>query len=194
MNAFGDALNGAGDANLIDHFGELARTGRSHEADHLGEAVDDGFRGFEGIGIAADHHTELSVFSAGLSAGYRSVETATVFLLRCFVQFTCDRRGRCRVVDVDGACLHAGERAVRAECDGSKVVVVADAREDEVRALGRGLRRRCGLPTVLGDPLFGFRSRAIEDRYLMIAALRQMARHRITHHTQTDKCDLCHRG
>src|SRR5436190_226896 len=190
MNPFGNALDGTGDANLIDHLGELARTGRSHEADHLGEAINDGFRRFEGIGIAADHHAELSVFRAGLSAGYRGVEAANVFLLRRFVEFTRYRRGRRRVVDVDGARLHTGERAVGAEYNRPKVVVIADAREDEVRPFGGGLWRRRGLPSVLGDPLFRLRSRAIEDRYLMIAALRQMARHGITHHSETDKCDF----
>ena len=62
------------------------------------------------------------------------------------------RRGR-RVVDVDRARLHAGERAVLAERHLAQIVVIADAGEDEIGALGRlggvAATRRHAAPTHL---------------------------------------------
>ena len=65
---FGKSLNQAGDAELVHHFRELARTGRSHQAHHLRERRDDRFGLLERVGIAADHHGQLPVLGSGLSA------------------------------------------------------------------------------------------------------------------------------
>ena len=41
MDALGEALHEPGDADLVDHLGELAGAGRTHQADHARIGVDD---------------------------------------------------------------------------------------------------------------------------------------------------------
>ena len=50
------------------------------------------------------------------------------------------------MVDEDRAVLHAGEGAVGAERDRAQIVVVADAAEHEILALGGGLGVGAELP------------------------------------------------
>ena len=40
MHALGQALHEAGDADLVDHLGQLAGAGRAHQPDHAGIGVD----------------------------------------------------------------------------------------------------------------------------------------------------------
>ena len=69
------------------------------------------------------------------------------------VQFARDVGRGGGVVDEDRAALHAGEGAVGPERDRAQIVVVADAGEDEIAALGGGAGRRRRLAAVFGDPL-----------------------------------------
>ena len=103
-----------------------------------------------------------------------------------------DRGAGRRVVDVDRAFAHAGEDAVVSERHGAEVVVVADAGEDELGALGR-LARRLGPPAaVLGHPFLRLAGAAVVDGEVVPALLRDVAGHRISHHAKPDEGDLRH--
>jgi hypothetical protein len=41
MDALGEPLHDAGNADLVDHLGKLAGAGRAHQADHARIGVDD---------------------------------------------------------------------------------------------------------------------------------------------------------
>src|SRR5918995_93408 len=78
------------------------------------------------------------------------------------------------------------------EHDLPEVVVVADAREHDLLALGGGPRRRRGAAAVLGRPPFGLGGRAVVDRHVVALGL-EVAGHRVAHAAQTQECDLRHR-
>ena len=69
MQRFGESLDEAGDADLVDHLGELAGACRTHQADHAGIGVDDRPGAFEDGLVAAAHDGQHAVFGAGLAAG-----------------------------------------------------------------------------------------------------------------------------
>ena len=68
MDAFREALDEAGDADLVDHFGQLAVTGRPHQPDHAGKSLYDGFGLGKGGFIAAAHDCENAVDGTGFAA------------------------------------------------------------------------------------------------------------------------------
>ena len=82
MDAFGQSLDEAGDADLVDHLGELAGAGRAHQPDHAGIGVDDRPALSKSACVAADHHGQHAVLGAGLAAGDRRVEKAEAALRR----------------------------------------------------------------------------------------------------------------
>ena len=96
------------------------------------------------------------------------------------------------MIAVNAALFHAGDDAVLAVHHRAQVIVVADARKDEVGAL-RGLGRRFGeIAAVFLGPFLGFRRGAIVDGDV-VAVFLQVPGHRIAHDAETDKCCLCHR-
>ena len=81
------------------------------------------------------------------------------------------------------------KRALGAGRDLAHVIVVADAHEDDVGALGRrgGVGRLA--PPWSFDPGRGLGGGPVIDRDLM-PGLGEMPRHRIAHHAQSEKCQL----
>jgi hypothetical protein len=96
------------------------------------------------------------------------------------------------VIDHDRGLARASEHAVLAEHDFAQIVVVADADHDEVLPFGRLSRRTRTLAAVLRDPFCGFGRGAVIDRDVMAALRLEMPRHRVTHDSEPDECDLCH--
>jgi hypothetical protein len=95
------------------------------------------------------------------------------------------------VIDKDRARAHARERPVGAKADAAQIVIIADAGHHERGPLC-GLARRRGVPSaMLGRPFFGLGRRAVIDADIM-PRRRQVARHGIAHHTQSQKCQFCH--
>src|SRR6185369_11283916 len=100
------------------------------------------------------------------------------------------RRGG-RVVDVDRAAFHRGDRATLAESDGAKIGIVADAAEHDLGAL-RGFGRRPGDgAAVLLAPLVRLGARAVVDGN-RVPFLREPSRHRKTHHAEAEESDVRH--
>jgi hypothetical protein len=140
----GQALHQAGDADLVDHLGQLARarwrraacTARAEAmATRLG-------RWSKAAGVAAAHHGEQAVLGARLAARHRRVDEVQARALGRGVQLARDVGRGGGVVDEDGAGLHAGEGAVGAQRDAAQVIVVADAGRTRCR---RPRRPRAGV-------------------------------------------------
>ncbi len=142
--------------------------------------------------IAAAHHRQRAILRAGLTAGDGGVDKFEA-TLSCFgVKFTRNFCGCGGVVDQQCAFRHAVERTVLAEHDLVQVVVVADAGHHKILAGCRFLRCLCAASAKLGNPLVGFCGGPVVDHDLMPALGLEMARHRVTHDAQTQKCDFCH--
>ena len=142
---FCEALNQAGDADLVDHLGQLAGARGPEPLAHACIGGDHRLGAGIGVFAAAAHHRQHAVFRAGLSAGHRRIDEFEAGLGGGGVEFAGDLgRGR-GVVDEGGAFLHAGKSAIGADRDGAEVVIVADAGHDEILAFRGRLRRRCGL-------------------------------------------------
>ncbi len=82
MNALRQALHQAGDADLVDHLGELAGARRPQPLAHprIG-AGDNGLGAGIGVLIAAAHHRQHAVLGAGLSPGHRRIDEFEAGLL-----------------------------------------------------------------------------------------------------------------
>ena len=136
--------------------------------------------------LAADHDGEAAIDGAGLAARHRRVEKAQPIPCRLALQLARELGRGGGVIDQNGARLHAGEGAARAGRDRARVVVIADAHEDD-RGLRGGLGgRRAVLAAMLLGPGLGLRRRAVKDGDV-VAGLGEMPRHRITHHAQSEK-------
>src|SRR6185437_8147879 len=100
--------------------------------------------------------------------------------------------GLCRrMVDEYRARCHARERALVTERDAAQVVVVAHARECEIRAVDGFARRARPASTVFGEPLLGFRPGPVVHGYVE-AGFGQMPGHRMTHYAEAEKGDATH--
>src|SRR6266850_4152747 len=111
MDTFGKPLDNSGDAELVDHLGQLTCARGSHEPNHLGIAIDEWLRPVERFPVASDHHRQLAVFGTGLAAGYRSIEAPAALIFCSSIKLTRHCRRSSGVVDVDRTLLHAGKRA-----------------------------------------------------------------------------------
>jgi hypothetical protein len=107
-------------------------------------------------------------------------------------EFAGDRRGSGCVVDEDGAGPEPCESAVCAQSDAAQIIVIADAGEDEVLALGDRARRHGEGAAEFGDPFLRLCRGAIIDRD-GVALFPQMPSHRIAHNAETDKPQFRHR-
>ena len=97
------------------------------------------------------------------------------------------------MIDQHRAFCHSSKRAVRAECDGAQVIVIADAGKDEIGTLRRLGRGRHGLVVELARPFGGFLGRPVINGQRQAALALQMAGHRIAHDAQADPgCSLAH--
>ena len=96
METLGQSLNEPGNADLIDHFGELARPRRSHQPAGLGIGKDDPFGPPVIVRFTAAHDAERTCFGAGLTAGYWGIDKAKSLGFRNRVKVARDdRRGGC---------------------------------------------------------------------------------------------------
>jgi hypothetical protein len=90
MQPLGESLDQAGDANLVDHLGELPRADRPHQFARAGIGRAQGFDLGEGRFVAAAHHRQRAVLGAGLAAGNRRVDEAESAFFRFPRQFASD--------------------------------------------------------------------------------------------------------
>ena len=192
MNAFGQPLHQAGDANLVHHLGELARPGRAEELAHARIGLDHLLGTGIGLSVASAHDGEHAVLRPGLSARDGGVDEAEAALFRLAIKFAGDLGRGGGVVDEHGALLHAVKGAVRPECHLAQIVVVAHAAHDEVLALGSGLGRCCAAPAVLSNPLLRLSRGAVIHGDVMAAFILEMPGHGIAHDAETEKSHLRH--
>jgi hypothetical protein len=141
-NGFGQALDQARNADLVDHLGQLAAAAGAHIGKGAREGISHRCHLVEYLLIAAAHHGELAVDRTGLTARYRGIHEVQAALAAFGIQLA-RHLGRGRgVIDKDGARLHAGKGAVVAQHNRAQVVVVAHAAKDHACALdgfaGRG--------------------------------------------------------
>ena len=116
-NGFAQALHQAGDAHLVDHFGELAAARRAHEREgareghgHRAHAVEYGF-------VATAHDGEQAVLCAALATGYGRVNKGHALGFGGGIDLAGHVGRGGGVVDEDGALFHAGQGPVGAEDD-----------------------------------------------------------------------------
>ena len=193
MDALGEALDQARDADLVDHFCQLAGAGRSQPLAHprIGTG-DDRLGALIGVLVAAAHDRQHAVLRAGLAAGDGTVDEFEAGLLGGRIQLARDVGGSGGVVDEGRALLHAGKGAVGADRDRAQIVVVADAAHHEILALGGGLRGRGGLAAELLGPLLRLGRGAVVDGDLMATLFDEVSCHGETHDAETEKCDFGH--
>ncbi|SCM75489.1 hypothetical protein KL86PLE_20157 [uncultured Pleomorphomonas sp.] len=192
VDGLGEALHHAGDADLVDHLGELPRARRPEVDDHLRIGAHHRLGGGKAVVVAADHDGQRAVLGAGLSAGHRRVEEIEAEGGRLFLELAGDAGRRGGVIDEDGARLHAGEGAVRTEHDGAEIVVVADAGEHEIGLRRRLARRRRGASAEGIYPGLRLGAGPIVDRHVVAAARPKMTGHRVAHYAESEEYDLCH--
>ena len=192
MDAFGQPLHDAGDTNLVHHLGQLTVAGWTDQLDAGSEATDHGFGFGIGSGIAAHHYRERPLLRSCLTAGYRRIEEIQAALLRRCCQLTChDGRGGC-VINNHTARLGACENSLRACHYLAQVIIVANAGEDEVCALGCGCWSSSGVAAVLLLPFSCLGCCSVVNRD-SVPCLDQMAGHRETHGAKADECCFgCH--
>src|SRR5262249_41803356 len=138
----------------------------------------------EGGGGAANHHGQLAVLRARLSARHRRIEEGGASCGAAFREVARQAGGAGGVVDDNLAwlqCLFNLAEYVR------HIGVIAQAHEDELCAIDDARqefwRSLAALACPGGDPL----RRAIPDGDLM-ALVAEMARHWPTHHAQSEIC------
>src|SRR5258708_4064188 len=101
--------------------------------------------------------------------------------------------GRCRgVIDEYCASGNAVKGAICPERDLAQVMVVADAGHDEILTLRRCPWCRRRTPAELRHPLLGLGGGAIVDRDVVAALDLEVTGHRIAHHAEPEKRNLCH--
>jgi hypothetical protein len=182
------ALHQPGDADLVDHLGQLAGAAVTHAGHGLrkrhGHRMHHGKRG----GVATAHHCQRAIHGAGLATRHRRIDEVQAQALRHGVQLTRDFGRGGGVVGEDGTRLHACEGAVSAQHHRTQVVVIAHTGKNDLCARGRLTRRGRMAPAVLGSPFGGLAGGAVVDAHVVACTL-QVAGHRAAHHTQADEGD-----
>ena len=136
---------------------------------------------------AADHDRELAVLRPFLAAGDRRGEEADAFCRRRCGQFTGDDGAGRGVVDDQAPLPCSRQDSGFSQRHGAKVIVVADAGDDDIRA-GSGLGRRFGAGAfVFSGPGFSFFGGAVVNGDVK-AGLGQMPGHGKTHVAEADEC------
>ncbi len=194
VDRLGQALDDAGDADLVHHLGELART-RGAEQLHRARIAGDNKLGLgERLWVAAHHHREHAVLRTRLAAGNRGVEEMRGAGSGGGMKFAGNVSGGGRVVDEDRAGLEAQEGALVAGGDLAQIAVVAHAAEYEIRVPRGLLRRRRHLPAELGNPGLRLAGCAIIDGEIVPALGADMPGHGIAHDAQPNKRNFAHRA
>ena len=180
VQALGQALQQAGDADLVDHLRQLAGPNWPDQRNRLRIGLQDRPRALEHPGITADHDGQLAVLGACLAAGQRRIEEPDLPLSGGGVQVARQRRGRRGVINEDRSGRHRLQNAVVAERYLPHVVVVADATEHDIGTIGRIGRRGRAAAGVLLEPAIGLVRTAVEDDDV-VTAHRKVAGHRVPH-------------
>jgi hypothetical protein len=174
-------LQQSGDANLVDHLGQLAGArlaqkiaGTRVSRDHLLGAA-------KGLIVAAAHYREDAVLGAGLAARHRRIDGIEAAFFGRGVKLAGNVGRGGGVVDKNLALAHAGEGAIGAESHFAQVVIVADAAHDEILALGRGFGRGSGFAAELRHPFLGLGGGAVIDGHLVSALGLEMPGHGVAH-------------
>jgi hypothetical protein len=181
-----------GNADLVDHLGQLAGTRGSQKLAHPGIGGDHRLGAGIGVFAAAAHHRQHTVFRAGLSARDWRIDEFEAALGRLGVEFACDLGRGGGVIDESSTLLQARECAIGADRDRAQVMVIADACHDKILALGGGLRRRGGFSAEFLGPCFGLGSGPVEYRHLVATFGDEMSCHGETHNAETEKSDFGH--
>ncbi|MNI66786.1 hypothetical protein D3C73_1223770 [compost metagenome] len=179
----------AGDANLIDHLGQLARTGRAHQRHGAAKTLGHGLDGFEHRFFTAAHDGQRAIDGASLSAGHGRIHEIQAQALGLRVEFAGHIGRRGGVVDEHGARSHARKCTVGPQHNAAQVVVVAHAGEDDLGTCHRFARRAGMAAAELGDPGLSLGGRAVVDRHVVPGA-GQMAGHGQAHDTQAEESDF----
>ena len=177
---------------LVDHLGELARTGRPEQLAHAGIGGDHLLGAAIGFGLPAAHHGEHPVLGAGLAAGDGRIDEREAALLRLGGKLAGDLGRSGGVIHEHRALLHPMEGAVGSQRDLAQVVVVADAAHDEVLAFGCRFGGWRAAPLMLGNPLLRLGRSAVVDDQVMAALVLEVARHRVPHDPETEKSYFRH--
>ncbi|MNT15876.1 hypothetical protein D3C72_1509530 [compost metagenome] len=183
-------MHQAGNADLVDHLGQLARAAFAQVGAGTREGHGHRLDGVEHRFIPAAHHRELAIDGARLPAGDGRVDELQAQCLGLGVEFTGHIR-RCRgVVHKDRSALHAGKGAILAGGDRAQVIVIAHAAEHDVGTGGCLARRgRVGRGLAggkFGHPSLGFFGGAVVHGDL-VARLGEMGSHRVAHDAQADE-------
>ena len=189
VQPLGQPLHQAGNADLVDHLGKLARAGRAEQGDGAGIGVDNALATIEYRGLSAHHDREHTVDRARFAAGYRRVHEAEAALRRVCRQLLRDAGRRGSVIDENGAGAHPLEGTAGADRHRAHVVVVADAGEDDLVADGRFGGGGGGFSGKFAGPPRGFRRRPVVDGHVM-AGFRQMSGHVVAHDPEAEEGDL----
>jgi hypothetical protein len=185
------ALDEPGDADLVDHLGELAGADRPQSRQARAKLMMTGSTLANGLASPPHMTGEDAVLRAGLAARDRRIDEADALSCAELAQFARHLGRRRGVVDEDRAAAHAREGAVRTGRDLAQIVVIADAGEDDLLALcrlGRGLPEPAA---ILRHPLLRLGGGAVVDRDLVPLGL-EMARHGVAHDAETEESDLRH--
>ena len=133
VQAFRERLYEAGDADLVDHLGELARAGRPHEVDSRAVAFEKRKHAVVVLAASAGHDRQLAVLGPGLTPGYGRVHESKIALARAAVQFAREFGRSGGVIDQNRPAAHARKRAARFQRNSAHVLVATHAGERELR-------------------------------------------------------------
>ncbi len=186
VDRLGQTLQGPGDADLIDHLGELAGARPPDPLDRLGVGRDHRPDAVNGRLLPSDHDGELAGLGARLAARHRGVHEPAAELPRPAGRLTRELGRSGGVVDDHAALGHGRQRLVHHL---AHVVVIADAEQHHLAArdgLGDG---RAGASAMRSGPAPGLFRRTVEHRDLMARGL-QVPGHGKAHHPETDECEL----
>ena len=142
VHRLGQALDHAGDADLVDHLGQLPGPGRPHQAHGLGIGRQHRLDPGEGRGVAARHDRQLAVLGARLSARHRGVDEGPPAAGRQRRHLARHRGRGGGVVDDHGAL---GQMRQGLAHHLAHVVVIAHAQDEQLgprRRPGHGRRER----------------------------------------------------
>ena len=144
VQAFAQPLHHAGDADLVDHLGELTRARIAEPLADFCVTHEHRVGPIEHLLVVGPaHHRELAVLGPGLPARHRSIDEADAAFGARLGQFARERGRGSGVVDDDSTFGDAGKHTVVAVDHRTNIVVGADAHHDDL-GVGRGFARGCG--------------------------------------------------
>jgi hypothetical protein len=148
----------------------------------------DSINSFECRRFTAAHDCQSTILRTGLPARNGPIDKMQMRLLRHFKQFARYIGRNSGVIDKYGIARHAGKSTVRPKGNAAQIVIVANASKYDIGITRRLPGGRHRPAAIFVYPLRGTASSTIEYCDMM-ASSGKMARHRITHHAETEKSD-----